>query len=178
MDAAATPDAAIASMRDAIAATVQRLSDADVADETLADLVTPRRILFIQRDPLLREATRVWHLGVLLLARDGTLYEAGISTRAVEPGRPNYQSASGEERRAHRAAAVRGGFAPGQTINFDARAVSLDPSILTDAPGRVFLHDGRALVRWTANASPATSIEFARYLDERATLLIDPPAGA
>ncbi|PWB97794.1 hypothetical protein [Homoserinimonas hongtaonis] len=177
MDAAAA-DATIAAMRDAIAATTKRLADAAVADESLAEMVTPRRILFVQREPLLREIARVWHLGVLLLARDGTLYEAGVSTRAVEPGRPNYQSASGEERRAHRAAAVRGGFAPGHTVNFDARPVSLDLEALTDAAGRVYVHDGRALVRWTAGATPATSIDFARYLDERASLLIDPPAGA
>jgi hypothetical protein len=151
---------------------VDRLNASGAPSEALATVHTPRRLLFVQREPRLLPSGRVWHLGVFLLAPDATLYEVGTTTRAVEPGRPNYQSISGENRRAQRAAALRGGFAPGEVVNFDAKPIILDIEALRSSSGRLFVSDGRLLVRWRAGADAASAREFSDYLRERLELLI------
>lgn len=155
-----------------------RLSEVGAPTEALATVEQPRRILFITREPKLVAVGRVWHLGVFLLASDATLYQVGSTTRAVEPGRPNYQSISGENRRAQRAAAFRAGFTPGESVNIDATPIELDAAVLRGSHGRLFLHEGRALVRWHASADVGSSIEFGAYLRERVELLVEPPAEA
>lgn len=121
---------------------------------------------------------RAWRLGVFLVTADGALLEAGSSTRAVPPGYPGHQSVSAENRRAHRAAAHDGPFVEGETVNFDATAVTFDPDVLARSSGRLFMRDGRALVRWARGSDDDAAADFADYLDGRVQLAVDPPAGA
>ncbi|AWB85239.1 hypothetical protein [Mycetocola zhujimingii] len=169
-------DEIIAEIRAVLDRAVERLSAAGARDEALAEWVPEHRVLLIPRPPVLRSLGRVWRLGVFLLGADGTLYETGLTTRALEPGRPAFQSQSAEQRRAYRAAASRGRFANGETVNFDAVPVVLDAEVLASSPGRLFLEGGRALVRWSTTGADA--VDFATYLADRVELLAEPPAGA
>ncbi|MET4637881.1 hypothetical protein [Mycetocola sp. 2940] len=157
---------------------VQRLGAAGARTEALAEYVPERRVLLVPRPPVLRSLGRVWRLGVFLLGADATLYETGLTTRALEPGRPGYQSQSAEQRRAYRAAASRGRFPHGETVNFDAVPVVLDADALRGSTGRLFVSGDRPLVRWNATASDADAVDLAAYLDDRVQLLVEPPAGA
>lgn len=165
-------------IRSVLANAVDRLTLADARDEALATFVPPRRVLLIRKNAAMVPAGRVWRLGVFLLGRDGTLYATGSTTRAVPPGHVGYQSVSAENRREHRAAAFRGPFATGETVNFDAAAIDLEADTLRSTAGPLFLHGNRALVRWSPSAHDDTAVEFGAYLAERVSLLIDPPEGA
>ncbi|MCW4385687.1 hypothetical protein OH146_07855 [Salinibacterium sp. SYSU T00001] len=168
----------VGEVRAAVTDATARLAASTVPDEALAEFTPERRRFGIALGPRMTPLGRAWRLGVFLIDREGTLYAAGHSTRAIEPGRSNYQSVSGEERRAQRLAAHRGRFREGETVNFDARVIELSEEALAEASGPLFLADGRALVRWTPTADAATAIEFVPYLRERLELLLDPPAGA
>jgi hypothetical protein len=163
-----------ASVRDAVAA----LTAADARREALAEYVEARRTFGIRREPVLRRVGSVWRLGVLLLDEAGTLYAAGTLVRATPPGRPQYQSQSAEHRRALRAAAQRGHFRDGETVNFGAVPIELDAEALRASTGPLFLRDGRALVRWSAAADDAHARDLGGYLAERVDLLAHPPEGA
>ena len=157
---------------------VDRLRAADPRDEALAIFVPKRRVLLFTKDASFIPIGRVWRLGAFLLDREATLYETGSTTRAVAPGYPGFQSNSAEERRGYRAAAQKGPFRPGETVNFGARIVSLNADELRMSRGPLFVHDGRALVRWNASATAETAVPFDAYLQERVSLLIQPPEGA
>jgi hypothetical protein len=157
---------------------VERLTAAGARTEALAEYIPEHRVLLIPRPAVLRSLGRVWRLGVFLLGADGTLYETGLTTRALEPGRPGYQSQSAEERRAYRAAASRGRFPHGETVNFAAEPVVLEVDALRTSPGRLFVAGDQVLVRWNARAGDADAVDLASYLDDRVDLLADPPAGA
>jgi hypothetical protein len=165
-------------IRSRLDAAVERLRATDARDEALAIFVPRRRVLFFMKDASFIPLGRVWRLGVFLLDRDATLFEAGTTTRAVAPGYPGYQSSSAEERRGYRAAAYKGPFAPGETVNFGAKVVDLDPEALRASRGPLFLEEGRPLVRWNSSATADTAMDFHAYLDERVTLLSHPPEGA
>ena len=160
---------AIAGIRSALDDAVRRLTEAGARDEALAVLVPRRRTLGIPREPVLKPVGRVWRLGVLLLGADGTLYATGHLVRATPPGRTQYVSVSAETRRAYRAAAERGHFRDGETVDFDAPPISLTAEALRAAPGR-------PLVRWSASSDQ--TVDFHAYLAERVELLAHPPAGA
>ena len=83
-----------------------------------------------------------------------------------------------EVRRALRAAAQRGGFRDGETVNFGAEPIPLEVEALRDSTGPLFVRDGRALVRWSAAAGDEAATGFAAYLAERVDLLAHPPEGA
>lgn len=171
--------AVLAGIRADLDRAVARLTAAGARDEALAEYVPERRVLGVPRKPVLKSLGRVWRLGVFLLGPDGALYETGSATRALEPGRPAYQSASAELRREYRAAATRGRFPHGETVNFDAVPVVLEGAALRDSAGRLFLGSGgQALVRWNATAGDADAVELASYLADRVELLAEPPAGA
>lgn len=179
MDGGRGDEAAIADVRDAIRRSVDALASAGARDEALATYVAPRRVLkVIPKSAALVPVGRVWRLGVFLLDADGTLYATGLTTRAVEPGRAGYQSSSAEMRREYRAAAFRGPFARGETVNFDAQAIDLTPEGLRSSTGLLFLRGGQPLVRWSATAGDDAAVPFAAYLAERAELLSHPPEGA
>jgi hypothetical protein len=177
---------AAADLRAALSDAAARLGAAKARDELLAELITDRRTLFIRREPVLRPIGRVWRLGVLLLGvpsdRAGhdalRLYATGHLVRATAPGRTQYISASAETRRAYRAAAERGRIPKGETVNFDAAPISLDPEALAASSGPLLLREGRVLVRWSASATEADAREVRSYLDERVDLLAHPPEGA
>jgi hypothetical protein len=167
-------EAARAAVTDAAA----RLRATGIPPEPLAEFVPPRRVLLFTTEPKLRAIGEVWRLGVFLVDPDATLYAAGSTTRAVEPGRSNNQSVSGEERRMHRAAAHRGRFEEGATVNFGASVIELSEEGLAAASGPLFVADGRLLVRWNPRADATTGVAFVPYLRERLELLLAPPAGA
>lgn len=160
---------ATASIDAAIRHAVELLTAADAATEALARYELPRRrALIFTQDAQMVPLGRVWRLGVFLLGVDGTLYTTGHTTRAVDPKHPGYQSVSAEERRDYRAAAFRGPFASGETVNFDAEPVTLRD----DPTSPLVLCNGQALVRWRANAPDEALTPFTSYLAERVELLL------
>jgi hypothetical protein len=125
---------------------VAALEAAGVHDEALGTLVPARRL----RGAVIKPAGRAWRLSALLLARDGTLYQTGSVTRAIDPlrGQAN-KSPDAEARRDTQRAAVRGRFAAGETVNFGYREI--------DPPESV------------------GGVPFGEYLAERVGLAITPP---
>ena len=168
-------DRAIDEARALLRATAARLAAAGVRDEAVGEYVEPRPILGVRRDPTIRHLGRAWRIGVLLLAADGSVRATGSITRVTEPGRAQFVSRSAEVRRAYRAAAVRGHFDAGETVNHGTTPIPLDGS-LVDASGPLFVRGGEALVRWSPTADAA--VPLAGYLADREELLLHPPQGA
>jgi hypothetical protein len=169
---------AVAEARALLQRTAAALAAAGVPDEALARFVPGRRVLGITTRPSMKPLGRAWRLGVLLLGRDGTLAATGAITRAVEPGHPGHVAVSAEQRREARAAAHRGPFAEGETVNYDAEPIDLVPQTLRAATGPLFLREGRLVVRWSASAPDEAAAPFERYVAERADLLLHPPERA
>lgn len=167
---------AFARAREACAGAAERLRSAD--PEALAEYVPPHRVLLIARPATMRPLGEVWRLGSLLLGTDAALYAAGRATRAAERGRPGYQSVSREERQDIAAAALRGGYAEGAPVNFDAVPLPLDGSLVASPELPIGLADGEVRVRWRDGAPLDGAPTLARFLDERVALLLDPPGGA
>ena len=157
-------------VREAVTLAVRRLEEAGAADEALATFTRRKRVLGIERSPVMLPVGRVWPLGVLLLGHDGSLHATGKITRAVPAGYPGYQSPGLEVRRGYRAAAHAGKFVEGDTVNFDT--VEIDP--LDPGDGPLFVDGGEARVRWNPT-HPAQSRPLDAYLDDRVGLLIEPP---
>lgn len=157
----------------------RRLRDAGVHDEALGEYVEPRAVLGIRREPTIRSLGRVWRVGALLIGSSpetaGRVWTTGSITRVTEPGRAQYQSVSAEVRRAYRAAATKGHFAAGDTVNHGATPLPLDAS-LVDGAGVLSVVDGVPVVRWSATAGATVPLED--YLTDRVGLLVDPPRGA
>jgi hypothetical protein len=109
-------------------------------------------------------------------AGEPRLFATGSLTRSHEPGRPTFVAASAERRRQLRVAAFRGHYPPGTSVNFDARPIPLDES-LVGSSGVLTVRDGRAYVRWRPD-DPDAMTDFAAYLAERVALLVTPPEGA
>ncbi len=156
-----------------------RLRDAGVRDEALGEYVEPRAVLGIRREPTIRSLGRVWRVGALLIGSSpetsGRVWATGSITRVTDPGRSQYQSVSAEVRRAYRAAAAKGHFADGDTVNHGATPLPLDAT-LVDGAGALSVVDGVPLVRWSAAAGATVPLED--YLADRVGLLVDPPRGA
>jgi len=155
------------------------LRSADVPDEALGEYVEPKAVLGIRREPTMRPLGRVWRIGALLLGSSpetgGRVWATGLITRVTDPGRSQFVSVSAEVRRAYRAAAQKGHFASGDTVNHGATPIALDGT-LVDSPGVLFVADGAPLVRWSPAAGAAVPLEG--YLADRVELLVDPPRGA
>lgn len=163
---------AAASIQAAIGRALAALRAGNAPTEALARFEPARRVaLLFTREPRMVPLGRVWRLGVFLLADDGTLYATGSTTRAVNPRHPGYQSVSAEERRGYRAAAFRGPFPEGETVNFDARPIDMDAASLPETGGPLVLRDGRPLVRWSPTAGEAGLVPVEGYLAERVALL-------
>ncbi|MCI2956418.1 hypothetical protein MN032_01830 [Agromyces atrinae] len=166
---------AVAAARASIARAVAELSAAGARDEALGELLPERRVLGITRAPRMRALGRVWRLGVLLLAADGTLYEAGAVTRALMPKRINVPSLSAEQRRALSAAAARGPFAEGESVDFDAVPIDLDELAASGTAGPLTVEASAVMVRWSASSA---LVPLEAYLADRVDLLAHPPGGA
>ena len=78
------------------------------------------------------------------------------------------------------AAALRGGYAAGKPVNFDAVPLPLDAAALgaltSDSP--LGISGGEVRVRWRAGAPIDGAVTLEEYLRARAELLINPPLGA
>lgn len=172
---ATTHSEAVSRARASIARAVSDLSAAGARDEALGELIPERRVLGITRAPRMRALGRVWRLGVLLLAADGTLYEAGAVTRALMPKRINVPSVSAEQRRALNAAAARGPFAEGESVDFDAVPIDLDELETSSTAGPLTVEGAAVMVRWSASSA---LVPFEAYLADRVDLLAHPPGGA
>ncbi|WP_144751580.1 hypothetical protein [Curtobacterium pusillum] len=155
------------------------LRTAAVPDEALGEYVEPKAVLGIRREPTMRSLGRVWRVGALLvgssLETGGRVWATGLITRVTDPGRSQFVSVSAEVRRAYRAAAQKGHFAPGDTVNHGATAIPLDES-LVGSSAVLFVDDGTPLVRWSPAGGAAVPLEA--YLADRVGLLVDPPRGA
>lgn len=129
---------------------------ADVPDDALGELRLRRF-----RPPVIVPTGRAWRLGSVLLTRDGTLYRAGRTARAYEPGIASAnKSNEAEERRELARAAMRGKFPEGETIHIGYEV--LDPSLV----------DGVWRIAWNPRMPDTVPLEG--YLDERVRLLISP----
>lgn len=179
--AEAAHDGALSRAAAACERAVSELLAAQVPTEALAEYVPPRRVMLITRAATMRPLGKVWRIGSLLLGTDASLYAVGRATRAAERGRPGYQSLSREERRELAAAALRGGYAAGEAVNYDAEPILLSPDTpetlraLANATGPVGYAAGELRVRWRAGAQLDGAPTLASFLAERVTLLIDPP---
>ncbi|MGN8048849.1 hypothetical protein ACTJKO_04105 [Curtobacterium sp. 22159] len=156
-----------------------RLRAAAVPDEALGEYVEPKPVLGIRREPTMRSLGRVWRVGALLVGASpetaGRVWATGAITRVTDPGRAQFQSVSAEVRRAYRAAAAKGHFRAGDTVNHGATPIPLDAS-LVGSTGVLFVGDDVPLVRWSPAAVAAVPLEA--YLADRVGLLVDPPQGA
>lgn len=170
--------AVISGIRDLVTGAARRLAATGARDEALGEYVPARRTMLVTRRPVMLPRGRVWRLGVLLLDADGALYREGLTTRAVPPGRTQFQSESAEVRRAYRDAAHRGRFSEGETVNFDATPIVLKAAELRASAGVLFLRGDEPLVRWSATAGDDGAVPLERYLRDRVDLLVNPPAGA
>ncbi len=124
---------------------IERL--ASVPDDGIGELKLSRF-----RAPRIVPIGRAWRLGSVLLTRDGKLYRAGRTTRAIEPKQfLANKSNEAAERREEQLAAVRGGFPVGDTVHFNVEV--LEP---------VFV-DGEWRIAWSA-ASGAETVRLRRWL--------------
>ena len=175
MEGRADDDTISAELRRLLGRTVEALETSGARTEALATYQLRRPILGVRRSPVMVPVERVWRLGVLLLDARGRLFTTGSVTRAVDPGRVTNQNPRAEERRDYRRAAFQGKFAEGDTVNWDAVEIALDPASLRAGGGVVAERDGVLLVRWSAQAGADGYTPLAPYLAERAELLTAPP---
>ncbi|MFD1722802.1 hypothetical protein [Amnibacterium endophyticum] len=172
MDDEAAAEAAVLAFR----ATAERLAAEGAPDEALARFEPARRRFGVMRAARLRPLGRVWRLGVLLLHPDGAVRATGATVRSAPPGHARYAALSVEARREVRAAAFRGPFAPGETIDYDAPPIELTPTGIR-ASGPLLIADGGVKVRWSVSAPEDAARDLAPYLAERVELLLHPPDG-
>lgn len=171
-------DEALETVRALLADARHTLETADARDEALGEYVQPKPVLGIRRDATMRHHGRVWRLGVLLLGREEGLWATGSITRVTEPGRPQWQSNSAEIRRAYRAAANKGHFPAGETVNHGAVPIPLDETLAAGTHSPLFVRDGVPVVRWSPAAGDDGAIPLRDYLADRVELLVHPPQGA
>jgi len=158
---------------------VAALRSGAARDEVLAEFVPERRVLGLPRAARMTPVGRVWRLGVLLLDADGNAYGTGRVVRAERQARRSITAEAVAEQRAYRAAAVKGGVAEGETVNFSATRVDLRELERDGASGPLVLGDGgrHVFVRWSPTQPEALS-PLERYLADRVELLVRPPEGS
>ncbi len=176
MDTAAAAGA-VAAARVAVDQAVAALAAAGARDEALAEFEAERRRLGIRRAPRMVPVGRVWRLGALLLGPSAELYGTGRVVIAEQPAHRSVIAASIGEHRAFQAAAVRGGYRVGETVDFDAVPIDLGALAETGESGPLVLHDGAVMVRWSPT-QPGMLAELTAYLADRVELLVNPPDGA
>lgn len=174
----ADDDGAVEAARALLREAAETLAEASAPQEALAEFEPAHRRFGIARKARMRPIGRVWRLGVVLLEPGGSVRATGGITRAVPPGHPRHAALSIEARREVRAAAHRGPFAEGETIDYDTSLIELEAAALRSATGPLFLRDGRVLVRWSVSAGDDAARDLAPYTAERVDLLLRPPQGA
>lgn len=175
-------DAAVSRAATDLARAVATLSASGARTETLADFVPERRVLGFPRAAGMQPIGRVWRLGVLLLDADGGVLGTGRVVRAERPARRSITAEAVAAQRALRAAAVKGGIAAGETVNFGASRIDFDELARSGSSGPLVLSEqhaagGKVLVRWSPS-QPDALIDLASYLADRVELLVHPPSGA
>lgn len=177
----ADDEAAVMRARGHVARAVADLAAASARSEVLADFVPERRILGVPRAARMAPTGRVWRLGVLLLDAEGVVYATGRVIRAGRSARKSITANAVAEQRAYRAAAVKGGIAEGETVNFDASPIALELEALRTRVGPLVLASvgsvPEVVVRWDPNRADAV-IPLGAYLADRVDLLAHPPQGA
>ncbi|GAA4157760.1 hypothetical protein GCM10022286_09660 [Gryllotalpicola daejeonensis] len=167
----------IAGIRALTLSVATSLTEGGARTEALAELESARRRLGIIRPARMRPLGRVWRLGALLLDERGNLYGTGGLVRAEQPARRSIVALAVAERRELQAAAMRGGYSTGETVNFNAVPVDLGDLPRIGQSGPVVLRQGAAFVRWSPT-QPDALIELQPYLADRAELLLHPPEGS
>jgi hypothetical protein len=168
-----TDNTAGASVRALLSNTVAALTTAGAPDEALGILKPSKGFSIFRTADVIRPAGRAWRLGVLLLDASGRLYSRGDVTRAIEPGRAaTNRSAAGEERRAYRLAASRGGFPYGEVVNYGHLPIAVDDAALAAGSGPLFVRDGDVFVRWDASTADLGVTRLDAYLADRMSLLV------
>ena len=155
-----------------LAGTIARLEAMGIGNEAIATLRPARRIALIPRPAVMDAVGRAWRLGVLLLDREGRLFAVGGITRAIELTYETvYMNAEALYRRGLRVAATRGGFALGDTVNFDVAEIALDAASLRAETGPLSLRGGTVMVRWVAGEGDQGLASLESYLAERISIL-------
>lgn len=175
--APAATSAAVARAHGLIADAVTALGQAAARRETLAAFIPERRVLGVPRAARMTSGGRVWRLGVLLLDDSGAAYATGRAVRAERPARKSITAESVAEQRAYRAAAVKGGIAEGETVNFEASRIDFDELARGGASGPLVVVGDDVFVRWSPT-QPDALTPLDRYLADRVELLVRPPGGA
>ncbi len=169
----------------AITASVQRLREARVPGEVLAEFVPHRRRFFVFRKaPTFRRVAQVWRVGALLLTEQGDVYAVGRTVRAAKRTRLGVTSEALESRRDLAGYAFDAGFPEGTEVNFDAMCI-YDAAATEAAPlvDTLKAHpelplavvDGELRVLWRRGADPHTAPPLEKYLAERVDLMIHTP---
>ncbi|CAN5529415.1 hypothetical protein BH10ACT4_BH10ACT4_01310 [soil metagenome] len=162
----------LSDLRALLATTIERLEAMGIGDEAIATLRPARRIALIPRPAVMDAVGRAWRLGVLLLDRDGRLFAVGGITRAIELTHETvYMNAEALHRRELRVAATRGGFALGDTVNFDVTEIALDAESLRAETGPLSLRGDTVMVRWVAGEGDQGLASLESYLAERTSIL-------
>lgn len=142
--------------------------------DALGLLVVPKRILGLARAPRIVPAGDAWHLGVLLVG-DDDVWATGEIVRAREEAPRGFTAESQRERAAMAGAAWRGGFPEGMPVHVGWTPIDLAALERGEQSGPLAPADGGVGVRWSSSGG---LMPLATYLDERASLLVDPPGGA
>ncbi|KQO09869.1 hypothetical protein ASF06_06350 [Agreia sp. Leaf244] len=161
-----------AQVRRLVARTIDSLVSQGVHDEALGVMREPRGFSVFKTAPMITPAGRAWRLGVLLVDRDGGVYETGDVTRAIEPLRAvTNRSAEAEARRDDRRAAARGKFPEGEVVNHRFVPLALDDESLDAGSGPLQVRDGMVVVQWD-RSSPGHGVStLDRYLADRVSVL-------
>lgn len=146
--------------------------------EHLGQYIAPSRVLGLPRRARMVKIDEVWHLGVLLVGSNGTLYRAGDTVRSEAAVLTTHNSAYRAERSELADAAFRAGYKPGTVVNFGASRIGLDGESLANSNGPLFAQGRKTLVRWRRGIGDDQAVLFKEYLVERLGLLLNPPVGS
>lgn len=129
--------------------------------ERIGERAATRRVLGLGRAPRIVPVAAAWRVGVLLLT-DDRVFQVGTVLRARQDAIRGYTATSQRLRSEDAAAARRGGFAEGETVNLDV--TELDPVAVDDggASGPLSLVGGVPHIRWSAAGATRRLDEYLR----------------